>query len=172
MGGTLYTRVLNTFSLQAHGPWTSPRPYPAGGIVGGPASLSVWEPQSPREGCGCWASSPQPGPQGPGKAGHTASSLSLGVWAKRCPLWQLVGEGNWRFLLPRGPWLSRVLLRSLTPETGTSFPIRAPETLWLRVTTCPLVFCDCCWAPFPGPRVSGPLENPQEPPFVCHLARP
>ena len=43
MGGTLYTRVLNMFSLQARGPWPSPRPYPAGWIVGGPASLSVWE---------------------------------------------------------------------------------------------------------------------------------
>ena len=131
-----------------------------------------WEPQSPQEGRGCRVSSPQPAPQGPGKAGHTASSLSLSVWAKLCPLWPLVGEGNWHFLLPHSPWLSGVLLGSLTLETGISFPIRAPETLWLWVTTCSLVFCNCCWAPFPGPRVSGPLENPQEPPFVSHSARP
>lgn len=43
VGGTLYAPVLNMFSLQARGPWPFLRPCPAGWIVGGPASLSVWE---------------------------------------------------------------------------------------------------------------------------------
>ena len=116
-------------SLQARGPWPFLRPCPSGWIVGarlpslcGKGLGRQSEPQSPREGSGCWASSPRPGPQGPGKARHTASSLSLVVWAKHCPLWPLAGGGNWHFLLPQGPWLSGVLLWSLTLRRGHPFP--------------------------------------------------
>lgn len=96
--------VLKMFLLKACGPWPLPLILPADGRAALPASVesgrvfgwprvpSLWE----RAGQPVGATEPQsreraPGqlptvwPRGPGKAGHTASSQSLGVWAAVVP---------------------------------------------------------------------------------------
>ena len=122
-------------ALPADGRAALPASVDSGRVFGWPRVPSLWETAGQPVG----AAEPQSGERAPGtgpaphglapgpREGWAHSDLSV---AQRvvcgCPLWL---EGDWHFLLPCRPWLSGVLLCSLTPETGTSCPIGAPETL-------------------------------------------